>query len=98
MNIKMIKAFKYSSAQLLLKYQSKYFVENNLYENMLYFEILKIEFKNFLKKKFIINDRKLVVNIIMSVKKIQSREKIIKLNNMRNLTVGKRIEMSENII
>ena len=97
MNIKMIKVFKYSFAQLLLKYQSKYFAENDLYENVLRFEILKIKFKKLLKKKSVINDEKLIVNAIMSIEKSNFEEKLVRLNNIRDLTFDKKINMSENV-
>ena len=96
-NIKMIKIFKYSSIQLLLKYQSKYFAENNLYENVLRIEILKVKFKKFRKKKSIINDQRLVVNAIMNVEKYNFKKKLIKLNNLRDLILDKKMKMSENI-
>ena len=97
MNIKMIKAFKYSSTQLLLRYQSKYFVENDLYENVLRFETLKVKFEELRKKKSVINDRRLVVNAIMSIKKCNFEKRLVRLNNMRDLTLNKKIEMNENI-
>ena len=97
MNIKIIKTFKYLFVQLLLKYQSKYFIENNLYENVLHIKILKVKFKKFRKKKFVINDEKFVVNAIMNVKKCNFKKKFIKLNNLRNLTFDKKMKMSENI-
>ena len=98
MNIKMIKAFEYSFVQLLLKYQSKYFAENDLYENMLHIEILKIKFKKLQKKKFVINDERFVVNAIMNVEKYNFEEKFIKLNNLRDLTFDKKIKMNKNIM
>ena len=98
MNIKIIKAFEYSSAQLLLKYQSKYFVENNLYENVLRIEILKIKFKKFWKKKFIIDDERLVLNAIINVEKCNFKEKLVRLNKLRDLTFDKRMKMNENIM
>ena len=98
MNIKMIKGFEYLFIQLLLKYQSKYFVKNNLYENILYFKTLKIKFKRFLKKKSIINDRRSILNAIISIKKCNFEKRLVRLNNVRNLTFDKRIKMKENIM
>ena len=98
MNIKMIKIFKYSFIQLLLKYQLKYFAENNLYENVLCIEILKAKFKKFRKKKSVINDEKLVVNAIMNVEKYNFKEKLVRLNNLRDLTFDKKMKMNENIM
>ena len=93
----MIKAFEYSFAQLLLRYQSKYFAENDLYKNVLCFEILKIKFKKLLKKKSVISDEKLIVNAIISIEKSNFKERLVRLNNMRDLTFDKKIKMSENI-
>ena len=97
MNIKMIKTFKYSFVQLLLKYQPKYFAENNLYENVLRIETLKVKFKKFRKKKFIINNERLIVNVIINIKKCNFEKKLVKLNNLRDLTFDKRMKMNENI-
>ena len=97
MNIRMIKAFEYSSVQLLLEYQSKYFAENDLYENVLRIEALKVKFKKFRKKKSVISDERLVVNAIISVKKCNFEERLVRLNNLRDLIFDKKMKMGENI-
>ena len=76
----------------MLKDQSKYFAENDLYENVLYIEILKVKFKKFLKKKSVINDKRLVVNAIMNVEKYNFEERFVKLNNLRDLIFNKKNE------
>ena len=81
----------------MLKYQSKYFAENDLYENVLCIKILKVKFKKILKKKFVINEKRLVVNAIMSVEKCNFEKRLVRLNNLRDLIFDKRMKMSENI-
>ena len=81
----------------MLRYQSKYFTENDLYENVLRIEILKIKFKKLLKKKSVINDEKLIMNAIMSVKKCNFEEKLVRLNNLRDLILDKKMKINENI-
>ena len=94
----MIKTFEYSFIQLWLKYQSKYFAENDLYENVLRIKILKVKFKKLRKRKFIISDERFVVNAIISIEKCNFKEKLIKLNNLRDLTFNKKMKISENIM
>ena len=53
--------------------------------------------KNF-KKNFIINNKELVVNAIISIKEYKFEKRFIKLDNIRNLILETEIEMKKNIM
>ena len=93
----MIRAFEYSSAEFLLKYQSKYFVEDDLYDNVLRSQTLKNKFRKFLKRKSVVSQTNFVIDSIMNIEKRNFEKRLIKLNEMRDLTLDKKIKMNENI-
>ena len=93
----MIRAFEHFSAELLLKYQSKYFVEDDLYDNVLHFQALKNKFRQFLKKKLVVNQIKLAIDATMNIKKQNFKKRFVKLNEMRDSAFNKRMKMKKNM-
>ena len=92
-NTKMIKAFDYSSAQLLLRFQSKYIEEKNFYENVLRFRAIENMIKNIFER-FIT-----IIDDTMIVEERNFEKKLIKLDEMRDLILEnlKKLKMSETL-
>ena len=90
-NTRMIRAFDYFSAQLLLGFQSKYIEKENFYENVLRFRAVEDKIKNILERSVVAIDE------IMIVKERNFEERLIKLDEMRDLALEKRLEMSETL-
>ena len=91
-NTRMIKAFDYSLTQLLLRFQSKYIEEKNLYENVLRFKAIKDKIKNILERSVITIDETMIVE------ERNFEEKLIKLDEMRDLALEKRLEINETLV
>ena len=90
-NTRMVRAFDYSSAQLLLKFQSKYIEEKDLYENVLRFRAVEDKVKNILERPIIAIDKTMIVE------ERNFEERLIKIDEMRDLALEKRLEMSETL-
>ena len=90
-NIKMIKAFDYFSTQLFLEFQSKYIEKENLYKNVLRFRAIEDKIKNIFERSVIAIDKTMIVE------ERNFEERLIKFDEMRNLALEKRLEMSETL-
>ena len=93
----MIRTFGHFSTELLLKYQSKYFVGNDLYDNVLHSQILEDKFRELLERESVVSQANFVIDSIMSIEERNFEKRLIKLNEMRDLAFDKRIKMSEDM-
>ena len=50
-----------------------------------------------MKKNFVVNQTNLIIDSIINIKKRNFKKKLIKLNEMRDLTFDKRMKMNKNM-
>ena len=88
-NTRMIRAFNYSSIELLLDFQLKYTAKSDVYETVLRTKIIENRMK-------IIFER-LIVNQIMIIENRNFEERLTQLNEMRYLVLNKRLSINKNM-
>ena len=86
----MIRIFEFSSAKIMLKTQFKYIAKSDAYEIVLRQEAIKKKMKNLFAN--------IVINDIMTMKKIVLKKKSIKFNEIKKIIVEKKIEFEKNLI
>lgn len=91
-----MRAFKYFFAQLLLNFQSKYFLRIDQYKDILRSRIINNKLKEILKMLFIITLLS-AINKIININKRNFEKKLAKLNELRKVAFNKRIKISKEL-